>query len=402
MNNSNDMRQKRSAIVDQMNEMVSVATKEGRGLNTEENSTFDNMDKDVRGLKADIDRLERSENLKREMANNNEAKAERKEVAKVEGRQVYSKFLRHGASALNNEERSMLTEMRGTSTQVVGTDSLGGYTVPEDFSNALDIATLFKGEVESLSQVINTAGGATLPYPKVDDTSVTGSILAEATAATVSDQTFGVLNLGAYNYTSGIVKVSHQLLQDSAFNLDAYLAESLGNRISRAQNAHYTTGTGSSQPQGFITGGTSGVTAASATAVTAQEVLELIHSVDKSYRNSASFSIMANDNSVAALRKLGIGSSNDFPVFLPGMNGDVDRVFGVPVYVNNDMADIATGSKSIAAGDFSKFVVRNAGGIQMLRLTERYADELETAFLAYKRSDAGVLNSSAIKFITQA
>ena len=400
--NSNQMREKRAALVDQMNGLVTVATTEGRGLTAEENSTFDSIDQDVRGLKADIDRLERSEDLKREMATKSEAVAERKEVAKVEGRSVYSKFLRHGASALNSEERSMLAEMRGTATQIAGTDSLGGYTIPEDFSNALDIATLFKGDVEGLSQVINTAGGATLPYPKVDDTSVSGSILAESASMAVSDQTFGVLNLGAYNYTSGMVKVSHQLLQDSAFNLDAYLAESLGNRIARAQNAHFTSGSGSSQPQGFITGGTSGLTAASATAVTAQEVLELIHSVDKSYRNSASFAVMANDNSVAALRKLGIGSSNDYPIFTPGLNGSPDRIFGVPVHVNNDMADISTGSKSIAAGDFSKYVVRNAGGIQMLRLDERYADTLTTAFLAYRRSDGGVLNSAAIKYITQA
>ena len=396
------MREKRAALVDQMNGLVTVATTEGRGLTAEENSTFDSIDQDVRGLKADIDRLERSEDLKREMATKSEAVAERKEVAKVEGRSVYSKFLRHGASALNSEERSMLAEMRGTATQIAGTDSLGGYTIPEDFSNALDIATLFKGDVEGLSQVINTAGGATLPYPKVDDTSVSGSILAESASMAVSDQTFGVLNLGAYNYTSGMVKVSHQLLQDSAFNLDAYLAESLGNRIARAQNAHFTSGSGSSQPQGFITGGTSGLTAASATAVTAQEVLELIHSVDKSYRNSASFAIMANDNTVAALRKLGVGSSNDYPIFTPGLNGSPDRIFGVPVHVNNDMADISTGSKSIAAGDFSKYVVRNAGGIQMLRLDERYADTLTTAFLAYRRSDGGVLNSAAIKYITQA
>ena len=111
MNNSNDMRQKRAALVDQMNGLVTVATTEGRGLNTEENQTFDNMDKDVRGLKADIDRLERSEDLKREMATKSEAVAERKEVAKVEGRSVYSKFLRHGASALNSEERSMLASL---------------------------------------------------------------------------------------------------------------------------------------------------------------------------------------------------------------------------------------------------------------------------------------------------
>ena len=218
----------------------------------------------------------------------------------------------------------------------------------------------------------------------------------------VSDMTFAATNLGAYTYSSKIVKVSYQLLQDAAFNLDEFLVNTLGERIARGQNAHFTTGTGSSQPQGIITAGSSALTTASATAITADEILTLIHSIDKSYRNSPKFALMGADTTAAAIRKLGVGSSNDFPVFIPGMAaGEPDRVFGVPFYVNNDMAAIAATNKSLLAADFSKYVVRNAGGVQMLRLNERFADALLVGFIAYKRSDAGSIDTAAMKFITQ-
>ena len=241
-----------------------------------------------------------------------------------------------------------------------------------------------------------------MPYPKVNDTSVVGAILSEGSAETVSDMTFAAINLGAYTYSSKIVKVSYQLLQDAAFNLDEFLVNTLGERIARGQNAHFTTGTGSSQPQGIITAGSSALTTASATAITADEILTLIHSIDKSYRNSPKFALMGADTTAAAIRKLGVGSSNDFPVFIPGMAaGEPDRVFGVPFYVNNDMAAIAATNKSLLAADFSKYVVRNAGGVQMLRLNERFADALLVGFIAYKRSDAGSIDTAAMKFITQ-
>ena len=191
-------------------------------------------------------------------------------------------------------------------------------------------------------------------------------------------------------------------MQDAAFNLDEFLVNTLGERIARGQNAHFTTGTGSSQPQGIITAGSSALTTASATAITADEILTLIHSIDKSYRNSPKFALMGADTTAAAIRKLGVGSSNDFPVFIPGMAaGEPDRVFGVPFYVNNDMAAIAATNKSLLAADFSKYVVRNAGGVQMLRLNERFADALLVGFIAYKRSDAGSIDTAAMKFITQ-
>jgi HK97 family phage major capsid protein len=397
--NSIQLREKRAALVNEMNYIVAAAQTEGRSLNAEENQKFDAIENDVRALGDSVEKIERAEQMKKEIAAGREARAEQKEITKHE---AFSKYLRHGLGALNNEERAAV-EQRGTDPQLTTPGSAGGFLVPEDFSNILDVASKFTGEVERLAQVLNTQSGATLPYPKVDDTSVVGAILSEGSADVVSDMTFASLNLGAYTYSSKIVKVSYQLLQDAAFDLDAFLVNTLGERIARGQNAHFTTGTGSSQPQGLITAGSSALTTASATAITADEILTLIHSVDKSYRNSASFALMGADSTAAAIRKLGVGSSNDFPVFIPGMAmGEPDRVFGVPFYVNNDMAAIATENKPLVAADFSKYVVRNAGGVQMLRLNERYADALLVGFIAYKRSDAGAINGAAIKYITMA
>lgn len=395
--NSIQLREKRAALVNEMNHIVAAAQTEGRSLNAEENQKFDAIENDVRALGDSVEKIERAEQMKKEIAAGREARAEQKEITK---REAFSKYLRHGLAGLNAEERAMV-EQRGTDPQLTTPASAGGYLIPEDFSYALSVATKFTGEVERLAQVLNTQSGATLPYPKVDDTSVVGAILSEGSADAVSDMTFAALNLGAYTYTSKIVKVSYQLLQDAAFDLDAFLVDALGTRIARGQNAHFTTGDGSSKPTGIVTAGSSALTTASATAITADEILTLIHSVDKSYRNSPKFALMGADSTAAAIRKLGVGSSNDFPVFVPGMAaGEPDRVFGVPFYVNNDMAAIASANKPLIAADFSKYVVRNAGGVQMLRLNERYADSLLVGFIAYKRSDAGAINGSAIKYIT--
>jgi HK97 family phage major capsid protein len=359
------------------------------------------MENDANELKANFERVERSEAMKREIASKREESNEqRAAAAKPEQRAVFAKFLRHGVNSLTTEERA---ELRGTATQIAGTDSLGGFLVPEDFSNALDVAMKFAGPVEQLAQVLNTTTGALLPYPTVDDTSVIGAILAEANADTVSDMTFSAVNLGAYTYTSKIVKVSRQLLQDNAFDLEAFLVDALGQRIARGTNAAFTTGDGSSKPTGVVNGSAAGKTAASATAITAAELLDLMYSVDPAYRNAANAAFMMKDSTLSAVRKLGIGSANDYPVFMPGTAvGQPDMLFGKPVYVNNDMAAIATGNKSVVFGDFSKYVVRVAGPLQFLRQDELYAASLVVGFTAFKRVDAGLLQSNAIKHLVQA
>ncbi len=395
-----ELRGKRAEVIKGATAIVDAAQAEGRGLNAEEKSKFDAMESDARSIKDQIDTLERAADMKKELAANAEV---REAAPKSTSKGAFEKYLRNGMSALSNDERSMMAQLRGTSTQVVGTDSLGGFLVPQDFSNELDMASLFTGEVERLAKKLNTSGGALLDYPTINDTATNGALISEAAAVTVQDMTFANKQLSAYNYASQ-VKVSMQLLQDNAFDLNAFLAEALGERIARATNAAFTTGTGSSQPQGLITGGALGATAAGATAITADDVLNLIYSLDPSYRNKASFGLMANDAVISAIRALGLGSANDFPVFIPSMQvGEPDKLFGYNLYYNNDMASaISTGAKTLVAADFSKFVVRSTGGVQLIRLNERYMDELEIGFIATSRKDSAVLDSRAVKYLAQA
>ena len=395
-----ELRGQRAELIKNASAIVETAQAEGRSLTTEEVAKFDKMEADARSMKEQIDVIERQAEMKKELAS---IEGEKRELGpKATKSSAFSKYLRHGMGSLNSEERSLI-QQRGTNVQIVGTDSLGGFLVPQDFSDELEVATAFTGEVERLAKKLNTAGGGLLDYPAVDDTATDAVKTDESASLTVADMTFSNFQLSAYNYSS-LVKVSTQLLQDSAFDLNAFLVEAMGERIARATNNAFTLGDGSGDPQGIVVGSQKGADAAGATAITADDILNLIYSVDASYRKKDSFGLMAHDNIISAIRSLGVGSSNDFPIFIPGMAaGEPDRVFGVPMYVNNDMqSTIATATKTIVAADFSKYVVRNAGGVQMVRLDERFADNLQVGFVAYKRADAKVINNAAIKHLLQA
>ena len=395
-----ELRGHRAELIKGATAIVDAAQAEGRGLNAEEKSKFDAMESDARGIKDQIDTLERAADMKKELAANAEV---RQAAPKATRKGAFENYLRNGMGSLTNEQRSLMSELRGTSTQVAGTDSLGGFLVPQDFSNELDMATLFTGEVERLAKKLNTAGGALLDYPTINDTATLSNLTSEAAAVTVQDMTFANKQLSAYNYASQ-VRVSMQLLQDNAFDLNGFLAEAMGERTARATNAAFSNGSGSGQPQGIVTGSTLGNTAASATAIAADDILSLIHSIDPSYRSKASFGLMANDAVISAIRALGLGSANDFPIFIPSMEiGQPDKLFGFNLYYNNDMESaITTGKKTLIAADFSKFVVRSAGGVQMVRLNERYMDELEIGFVSYARKDSAVLDTRAVKHLIQA
>ena len=392
-----ELRGQRAELIKNATAIVDAAQKEGRSLTGEEKSKFDAMEADARSIKEQIDTLERAADLKKELAANAEVRAA---APKANKSNTFAKYLRSGMGALTAEERSIMGEFRG---QTTSPDSAGGFLVPQDFSNELDIASLFTGEVERLAKKLNTAGGALLDYPTINDTATDAALTSEAAAVGVQDMTFANKQLSAYNYASQ-VKVSMQLLQDNAFDLNSFLAEAMGERIARATNGAFTTGTGSSQPQGIVTGSSLGTTAAAAAAITENDILNLVYSIDPSYRNKPSFGLMMHDNVASAIRALGFGSANDFPIFVPSMEaGTPDRILGIPVYINNDMeSSIATGNKTIVAADFSKYVVRSAGGVQFLRLNERYMDTMEIGFLASVRKDSAVLDSRAVKHLIQA
>lgn len=310
---------------------------------------------------------------------------------------AFDSYLRRGVAEMNSEQRSILErEFRDLS---VGTNTAGGYTVPPGFSQRITDAMKAFGGMLDVSNVITTDSGQSLVWPTADDTGNVGAILAENNAAPTQDITFGQKTLGAYMYTSKMVKVSFQLLNDSAFDLNAWLPDKFAQRIGRAINAHFTNGTGGgTQPVGLVpnlTVGKTGATGQTLT-VTSDDLIDLIHSIDPAYRNERSRFMLA-DTSVKVVRKL--KDTTGQYLWQPGLtSGSPDTLLGYGVKINQDMPAMAANAKSVAFGDFNAaYVIRQVQGVQVLRLNERYADALQVGFLSFARYDGNVDDTNAAK-----
>jgi HK97 family phage major capsid protein len=310
---------------------------------------------------------------------------------------AFDSYLRRGVAEMNSEQRSILErEFRDLS---VGTNTAGGYTVPPGFSQRITDAMKAFGGMLDVSNVITTDSGQSLVWPTADDTGNVGAILAENNAAPTQDITFGQKTLGAYMYTSKMVKVSFQLLNDSAFDLNAWLPEKFAQRIGRAINAHFTNGTGGgTQPVGLVPNlsvGKTGTTGQTLT-VTSDDLIDLIHSIDPAYRNERSRFMLA-DTSVKVVRKL--KDTTGQYLWQPGLTaGSPDTLLGYGVKINQDMPAMAANAKSIAFGDFNAaYVIRQVQGVQVLRLNERFADALQVGFLSFARFDGNVDDTNAAK-----
>jgi HK97 family phage major capsid protein len=311
---------------------------------------------------------------------------------------AFDSYLRRGMSGLNQEQRGIL-ERHETRDLSVGTNTAGGFTVPPGFLQRITDAMKAFGGMLDVANVIDTDSGQSLVWPSADDTGNVGAILAENVAASTLDVTFAQKTLGAFMYVSGIVRVSLQLLNDSAFDLNAWLPEKFAQRIGRAINAHFTNGTGGgTQPKGLVpnlTNGKVGATGQTVT-VTGDDLIDLIHSIDPAYRNGNG-RFMMNDSSVKVVRKL--KDTTGQYLWQPGLSQDTpDTILGYPVTINQDMPVMAANAKSIAFGDFrAAYVIRRVQGVSVKRFDERYADALQVGFLSFARYDGTVDDTNAAK-----
>jgi len=334
--------------------------------------------------------------------------------SKEQYRSTFLKFLRHGAAELDVEERTLLRsnfstpsdpQLRALSTTV---GAAGGYTVPEGFwAKVTETMKFFGGALEG-AEIIGTDSGNPLPWPTNDDTANEGYYLGENVPATnEADLVFGQKELGAFTCVSGPGLVALALLQDTGIDIESFIARKMGERIGRRSNRAFTVGTGSSQPQGYITGATTGKTTAGATAITYNEITDLIHSVDAAYRATGRCRFKLHDLVLAYVRKIrddSGGAGLGRPIWEPSVQvGVPDSLLGYGVTVNNDMdSTVATTKKTIAFGDYTQaFVVRKVNGGQMMRLAERYAEALQVGFIAFERHDSLVQDSSAVKLLVQ-
>jgi len=329
-----------------------------------------------------------------------------------EYKEVFRKQLRFGVASLESEERNVLVLGRANlpqeaRAQATGTDSAGGYTVPEGFAGTIDKALAMWGPMwdGGIVQELNTATGNPLPYPTVDDTASRGRSKGENAAVNddgTDDVVFGEKMFNAFIYDTGMVKVPLELLQDSAFNIEALMTELFGERLGRTANEVLTTGTGTGQPSGIVTASSMGKTTAGATAFTADELVDFFHSVDPAYRQSPRCRWMFNDTTLAAIRKLKDGQDNYLWQMGDVRSGEPDTFQGKPYSVNQAMADSAGGAKPIIFGDMSKFLVRKVRGFEVMTLRERYAEKFQVGMIGFKRFDSELVNTGAVKHLIHA
>ena len=184
------------------------------------------------------------------------------------------------------------------------------------------------------------------------------------------------------------------------------MAELVGTSFGRALNKALTDGNGTGKPTGVLdasAGALTGKTTNSGTAITKAELIDLVHSVDPAYRTGPNTAFMFNDTTLSALKKLDFGTTDTVPLWMPSFReGEPDRVLGFRYVVNQDFPSIATTNKTVAFGDWSRYVVRMVQDFSLIRLNERYADELAVGFVAYARVDGKLLNRNAIKLLVQA
>jgi HK97 family phage major capsid protein len=311
------------------------------------------------------------------------------------------------ASQQEREERDGLVE-GAPMLNHIGTYSGLGFFVPTGFVNAIEQATKWYAPLldGSVLNVMSTATGQPLPFPTSNDTNQKAVVVDEVAPVSEQDVTAGQITMGAYKLTSGLVKCSLELLQDSAFDIESWLAQRFAERWGRGMEAYLTTGTGSGQPTGLLTdiaasGATAVVAAGSSTndGVTAndgtnsigyQDLVNLEHSVDPSYRRGAKY--MFSDKTLAHLKtrldKFGR------PLWVPGVaNSAPDTINGRPYVINQSMPQIAAGNTTVIFGDFSKFMVRKVKDLSVLKLVERYAEFGQVAFISFARIDSRLIDA---------
>ena len=316
------------------------------------------------------------------------------EIARIEElRALQSETAVQAHSDNDVEEFRSFLKGEEVRSQTVGTNTAGGYTVGATVANrVIEAVKSTSGMIESASS-ISTATGGELSYPTMDDTANEAVIAAETDARRNGpDVVFGSIPLKAFTYDSGIIKISNELVQDSAANIEQIVIGALSKRISRKLQKDFTVGAGTTEPAGLITQSTLGVTAAATDAIAADELLDLQFSVDEAYAAKGKY--MMNKNTLLAVRKLKDGQGN---YLVKGMT-----LFDKPIVVNNNMPDLATGAKPIVFGDLSAYMVRNVQGLNIFKFNELYQETNEIGFKASGRFDGTLLDPAAVKHMVMA
>lgn len=397
-----NLREQRGKIANALNELVNKPDWDA----ATDQATYDNSMAEIDAIDAKIKRMQDAAEKLAEDTRTEEVAihAERKgRDTGDKGLGIYAKWLRGGDAALNAEDFAAIRNTMSTTT-----GSEGGFTVDSQVATSVIDALKAFGGMRQVSTVIATSGFGGLSFPTSNGTSEVGEIIAENGAATDQDVTFGTVALPAYKYSSKVVSIPIELLQDSGVDIEAFVQSRLVTRLGRITNTHFTTGSGSAQPNGIVTAATVGVTAANSTsqvtAVTYDSLVNLQHSLDPAYRGSAGW--MFNDTTLRELRK--IKDSQTRPIFVPGYEtgvpgGAPDRLLGAPITINQDVANMGASARSILWGDFSGYYIRDVMALEMFRFTDSaFTRNGQVGFLAWMRTGGNLIDANKVRVFVNA
>ena len=317
-------------------------------------------------------------------------------------------YLTGGISALTDGQRAELQARQTPDIRAAmstTTNSEGGFTVATEYMRGLEEAMKAYGGMLEVSTLIQTGSGADMNFPTADATAEVGEIVGQNSGATQGDTTFGNTALSVYKYSSKKIALPWELVQDSFLDIEAYIQGLLAVRLGRITNTHFTTGTGTGQPRGIVTGaalGKTGTTGQTATVIY-DDLVDLEHSVNRAYRRDRSCGWMLADTSLKVVRK--IKDSQGRPIFVPGYEtgvpgGAPDTLMGRAITVNDDVAAMAANAKSILFGAFSKYVIRRVMDMTMFRMTDSaFTLNGQVGFVAFQRIGGNLIDAGgAVKY----
>lgn len=364
--------------------------------------TYDGMVADIEKLDASIAREQKILDIEASKIGANRRSAEELGLSEDEHTNdkkvldsAFKAFLRGGIHALTDEQREAVNRRNASISNALstGTGSEGGFTTQNEFAAQLIEAMKAFGGVRQVATTLRSESGSQMDWPTTDATSEEGEIVGENAAVTEGDTTFGTIAHVVYKYSSKSIAVPFELLQDSEIDIEAYINSLLAMRLGRITNKHFTIGTGTGQPNGIVTAAGVGKTGATGqtTSLTYQDLIDLEHSVDPAYRAMGA-GFMFNDLTLAEIKKL--ADSQNRPLWLPGIaSGEPDRILNRPYTINQDMAVMAANAKSVAFGDFSKYIIRDVMQTQLFRMTDsKYTEKGQVGFLAFLRSGGNLID----------
>jgi len=397
MNQIQELREKRAKAWDATKAFLDTKRGTDGLLAAEDVATYEKMETDIVNLGKEIDRLERQVALDAEL-NKPTADPLTSKPTQPTAEQKTGRASDSYKKAFWNAIRSKNPRPEILNSLLEGTDSEGGYLVPDEFEKTLVQKLTVANVLRPLCHVIQTSYGDR-KIPVVASKGTADWVDEEGTYP-LSDDTFSQVVLGAYKLAT-MIKVSEELLSDSVFDIEGYVSDQFGKRIGDKEEDAFLTGNGVSKPIGILntTGGAEvGVTTAGAAAITGDELIDLVYSLRAPYRKSAVF--VLNDTTVKLLRKLKDGDGQY--LWRPGITENApDTILGHRIVTSEFMPGVAAGNKSIAFGDFSFYWIADRQGRTFKRLNELYATTGQVGFLASQRLDGKLILPEAIKVLQQ-